>query len=168
MYAITEKLSEHLKSARFRVRAGETMGVPSVRFIATKTIFVPVGITSVNIVAIEKDKAKPHDADNLADIGFTLAKRMNRVPLLRGMSFVYVIVPLIIGKDPDLELLLYASSAPGWWRFGMGKLPVVVDLTSSKTVFFEGWDKVGGAIIPSIQKIVTKHIEPAVNAELNQ
>lgn len=167
MYAITERLSESLVKAHFRVRTGEQLGAQPVRFLASKTIFVFAGffLLSTHIVALEKDGAKPHDIDNLFDDGFKLAKRMNRVPLLRGMQFGYAVMPMIIGKNLDSESLLYAASAPTMPQFALHKFPILVDLTRCQVAFFEGFTKFGGAILPDVQKIITKHIEPLVDEE---
>lgn len=167
VYAITDRLSARLAKAHYRIRRGEQLDAQPVQFVASKTIFIFTGLllVSVNIVVLEQDEAKPYDIDNLSDIGFNLAKRMNRVPLLRGMQFGYVVMPMIVGKNPDSESLLYAASAPSRWRFGLIKFPIVVDLTRCQVAFFEGYAKLGGAIWPSIQKIVTSHIEPVVDEE---
>ncbi|MGH8225466.1 MAG: hypothetical protein ACRER1_04860 [Gammaproteobacteria bacterium] len=166
MYVITDRLSESLTKAHFRVRTGTQLGAPTIRFVASKTIFILAGLllASTHIVIMEKDEAKPHDIDNLFDSGFKLAKRINHVPLLRGMQFGYVVMPLIIGKNPDAESLLYAASAPVP-HFGLAEFPVVVDLTRQQVAFYEGATKMGGAIWPSMQKIVMKHIEPLVDEE---
>lgn len=167
MYVITDRLSESLAKAHFRVRTGEQLGAQSIRFVASKTMFVPIGLSflSTHIVVLEKDGAKPHDIDNLCDTGFKLAKRINWIPLLRGMQFGYAVMPLVIGKNPDEESLLYAISAPDMPRFCLFRFPVVVDMTECRVAFFEGWQKFGGAVWPKVQKIVMKHIEPIVDEE---
>lgn len=164
MYAITDRLAERLAKARFRVRTGEELGALPVRFVASKTIFVPTALClmSVHVVVLENDSARPHDIDNLFDIGFKFAKRINKIPLLRGMQFGYVVMPLIIGKVLDRETLLYAATSPSY-RFALMEFPIVIDLMQCRVVFFEGFTKVGSAVLPSVQDIVTKHIEPVVD-----
>lgn len=165
MYAITERLSDHLENAHYRVRSGEALGVPSIRFIATKTIFsfTGFGLLSINIIACEKDKAMPHDVDRLFEPGFKLAKRMNRVPLFRGLQFGYLVMPVIIGENPDKEVLFYSSSPPYCYRLAVLNFPVVVDLTDRRVVFFEGSTKWGAFVWPKAQDVVTTHIEPLID-----
>jgi len=164
MYTITVLLSERLSQARYHIRTGEQLNAAPVRFVASKMKFIiPVlALMSTHIVVLEKDEAKPNDMDNLFDMGFMLAKRINRIPLLRGMQFGYSIIPLIVGKNPDSELLLYAALSPET-RFSLFKFPVVMDLTRHQVAYFEGFKKFGGVIWPILQKIVTTHIEPLVD-----
>jgi len=166
MYTITDRLSERLSQARYRIRTGEQLNAASVRFVASKTKFiVPVlALMSTHIVVLEKDEAKPQDMDNLFDMGFMLAKRINWIPLLRGMQFGYGIIPLIVGENPNSELLLYAASPPGG-KFSLFEFPVVMDLTRHQVAFFEGSKMVGGMIWPMLQKIITTHIEPLVDEQ---
>ncbi len=164
MYTITDRLSERLAKAHYRIRTGEQLDVQSIRFVASKTkfFFPMLGLLSTHIVVLEKDDAKPSDIDNLFDIGFKLAKKINWIPLLRGMQFGYVVIPLIVGRDPDSDLLLYAALTPKA-HFALFGFPVVVDLTRYQVAFFEGYKKLGGMMWPIMQKIVTQHIEPLVD-----
>lgn len=164
-YAITDRLSKRLAMARFHVRTGEQLGAQPIRFVASRTIFVIAGLyfLSTHIVALEKDGAKSHDIDELFGEGYRLARRINKIPLPRGMQFGYTVMPLIIGKDPDSEALLYAASPLTMPRYSLFNFPVVIDLTRCQVAFFEGFTKFGGGILPSVQDIVTKHLEPVVD-----
>ena len=171
MREITDDLSRRLAKARYRIRTGEELGARSICFVASKIkgfpAWIPIAMLSTHIVVLEKDKANPRDMQNLFDIGFGLAKRINKIPLLRGMQFGYAVIPIVVGKDPDSELLWYAASAPRrhWSLF---EFPVVVDLTKYQVAFFEGFKTQGGLIWPILQDIVTKHIEPLVDEKLSE
>ena len=164
MYAIADRLSECLAQARYRIRTGEQLNAKPIRFVASKIKWIPLAILSTHIVVLEKDQAKPQDIKELFDIGFRLAKRINRVPLLRGMQFAYAVIPLIVGKDPDSELLLYVASAPRP-HWSLVEFPVVMDLTRHQVAFFEGYRNLGGLMWPIMQKIVTSYIEPLLDEQ---
>jgi hypothetical protein len=164
MYAITDQLAERLSKARFHIRTGAQLRAEPISFVASKTKFVLFGfvLMSTHIVVLEKDAATANDIEGLCDTGFKLARRINWVPLPRGFQFGYSILPLIVGKNPDPELLLCAASPPEL-RWGVSRFPVVVDLTENQVAFFEGFKKLGAAHWPILQKIVIEHIEPLVD-----
>lgn len=171
MREITDDLSRQLEKARYRVRTGEELGARPIRFVASKIkgfpAWIPIAMLSTHIVVLEKDKANPQDIQNLFDIGFGLAKRINRIPLLRGMQFGYAVIPIVVGRDPDAELLRYAAAAPRrhWALF---EFPVVVDLTKYEVAFFEGLKTHGALIWPILQEIIIKHVEPLIDASVQR
>jgi len=164
MYPVTNRLSERLSQAHYRIRTGGQLNAAPVQFVASKTKLIPVGlgILSTHIVVSEKDKASVSDEQDLFRKGFKLAKKINRTPLLRGMQFGYAILPLILGKDPDSELLSYASShmKPRW---ALVEFPIVVDLTSNQVAFYRGTEFAGSAIRSILQGIIIQHIEPLLD-----
>lgn len=171
MYEITENISQELTRARYRIRTGESLHAENICFVASKVKFfpkyIPLSLVSTHIVVMEQDDAAPHDINELFETGFQLAKRINRIPLLRGMQFCYAILPLIIGNNPSSELLLHAATAPKS-RFSLFSLPVVINTSTNRVVFFEGFKTVGGMIWPVLQEIVIKHVESRVDALRNK
>lgn len=161
--AIIDKLSERLSKAKYRVRTGQELGAQPISFVASRTkLAFPMVIESIHIVALEQDGAKWRDMKELFKTGFKLGKRINRVPLLRGMQFGYCIIPIIIGNEPDSDLLSNAALVPKR-HWALVEFPVVVDLTGFRVAFFEGYDQEGGMFWPMLQKIVTDHIEPIID-----
>lgn len=162
-YPITEELAQHLSSERYHIRTGAELDAQPIRFVASRTkLAFPMAIESIHIAVLERDRATWHDIKELFKTSFSLGKRINRVPLLRGMQFGYLIIPLIIGREPDVELLSNATLLPKR-HWALVEFPVVVDLTCCRVAFFEGYDQEGGMFWPMLQKIVTSHIEPLVD-----
>lgn len=163
---VASRLAERLSEAHFRVRTGEQLGAQPIRFVASRTKFIVAGMAlmSTHIVVLEKDEAKPRDMDDLSSKAVKLAKHINRIPLPRGVQFGYGVIPLIVGRNPDSELLLYAASAPTA-RWGLFEFPVVIDLTREQAAYFEGTKKWGQLLWLILQDIVAQHIEPVVEGD---
>lgn len=165
MTGMADELVMSFTKKHFRVRTSVQLGTSQVSFMASKVFFMPVGfaLLSTHVVALEKDEAKPGDIDIIFEIGFELAKRFNRIPLLRGMQFGYEIMPLIIGKNPHEETAMYAVSAPTMPKFGVQNFPIVIDVETCRPAFFEGFKMRGASFTLIAQKVVTKAIEPAMD-----
>jgi len=168
---LMQALSIGLSTARYRIRTGDELGVRSVGFVASKIkgfpARIPIGMLSTHVVALKKDNAGARDLQDVFDIGFSLAKRINRIPLARGMQFGYAVMPLIVGNAPDVEALWYAANAPRahWALF---EFPVIVDIAMEKVTFFEGFRARGAIVWPILQELVISHIEPVVDEELRR
>lgn len=79
---------------------------------ASRTYFSWKGlvILSQHILVRHVDHATQQDAKALFDAGFRYGKKVNRVPLLRGMQFGYMIIPVIVGESPADALIQSASA----------------------------------------------------------
>jgi hypothetical protein len=75
---------------------------PVVKVAASRTYFSWKGLVvlSQHIVVLQLDNARTQDVQELFEAGFRFGKHANWVPLLRGMQFGYMIIPIIVGADP--------------------------------------------------------------------
>jgi|SRR5690625_2168488 len=159
-YSITSKLSEHMAAEEYRIHTGSQLGSEDSCFVASKTRWLPpIFVLSIHLVVLEKHGAVREDMKDLFKAGFKLAKRINRVPLLRGMQFGYGIIPLIIDRNPEKALLSSVRASP-ITKFAVFGLPAIIDISEDHMVFFEGYQHKGGLGWPLLQDIVTEHIEP--------
>ncbi len=163
MHQVTQQLAENLSKGRFKIRTGAQLGVRDIVFVASKNIFVPMvlGVVSAHVVALEKNDAKARDFDELFDTGFKVAKKINWIPLPRGLQFGYAVMPLIVDCDPDPESLLYAVSSQEM-RWALLKYPILVDLKSKQLAYFNGNSSWALSIWPSLLEIVTRYIKPSI------
>ena len=72
----------------------------------------------------------------LYQFGFCFGKERNRVPLLRGVQFGYMIIPVILANEVSKELKNYINSPPKK-RWGIMEFPVVWDAISNNINFYE-------------------------------
>lgn len=126
------------------------------------------------------EKPEVQDMQTLFQSGFKYAKSINRVPLLRGMHFGYMIVHCIMTaqveqdafdaipepippvssppKSFETSLLRYVTNTPKS-HFSLIEFPVLYDLSSGKAHYFQSNMFWGAWIYPLAQNIVTKYIE---------
>jgi hypothetical protein len=123
-----------------RVSHGVEMpGGVRANLFASRTYFSWKGliIISQRIVVCDfgDDYPTPEESEAIFDAGFKQAKRINRVPLLRGMQFGYMVVPCIVVETAYGDLIEYAESPPRkhWALF---EFPVVVERSTRETYYF--------------------------------
>jgi len=115
-------------------------------------------ILSQHLIVTRMEKAHVDDIRQLFDTGFRFGKQANRVPLLRGMQFGYMIIPIIATSNPDEELLQYAESQPRkhWSLF---EFPVVIDLESGETHYYRKTSAWGAFFFSDMRNVVSRYIE---------
>ena len=127
---------------------------------ASRTTFSWKGlvILSQHLVLQHVDNASVPDLQGLSKEAFRFGKKANRVPLLRGMQFGYMIIPVIIGCDLDDAALEYASQSPRkhWALF---EYPVAIDLTTNRIEYFRGTAVWGAFFFSDLRRIVEKYVE---------
>jgi hypothetical protein len=135
---------------------------------ASRTYFSWKGLVvlSQHIVARELDSGSAQDMQDLFEAGFRFGKRANRVPLLRGMQFGYMIIPVVIGVDPDSSLVEYVAGQPRkhWSLF---EYPVLVDLRNRQTIHFKGTPIWGAFFFSDMRRLVEEYIASSVASETN-
>jgi len=122
-------------------------------------------ILSQHIVVRQLDKARTQDFQELFEAGFRFGKQANRVPLLKGMQFGYMITPVIVGSDPDCALVKYVSALPRrhWSRF---EYPVFADSRNCQTIRFRGTAVWGAFFFSDIQGVVDKYISVSLPGKM--
>ena len=104
---------------------------------ASRTTFSWKGlvILSQHLLLRHVSAATIADFHALFDVGYIYAKSINRVPLLRGLQFGYMIVPCIAVDSATPDLIAFASSRPRkhWCIF---EFPVLYDLSTGQTHYY--------------------------------
>jgi hypothetical protein len=104
---------------------------------ASRTTFSWKGlvILSQHLLLRHVATATASDFHALFDSGFRYAKSVNRVPLLRGLQFGYMIIPCIAVDSATPDLITFASSRPRkhWCIF---EFPVLYDLSTGQTHYY--------------------------------
>lgn len=105
-----------------------------------------------------------NDAKDLFEACFRQAKKVNRVPLLRGMQFGYMVIPCIVLSNADPKLIEYVEGKPRK-RWSLFEFPVVVDRFSHKIHFCRQTALWGAFFFSDLRKLVEKNVVAAANAE---
>lgn len=161
METVISEIQKSLAGTRFRIRLGSEVGLDDVAFVASRTIFIATGLLlmSTHFLVAEKDNVDPKYIDKIFGEGFKVARRINKLPLLRGMQFGYAICPTIISHNPEPNSLLYASTVPEQ-RWALVEYPIIVDRTRNQVAYFKGNAKLGAQIWPSLTNLIEKHLLP--------
>ena len=132
-------VERNVSSSRFRV--SRDVSLPdgaTADLAASRTTFSWKGfvIISQHLLLRHLPTATVADFHALFDSGFLYAKRVNRVPLLRGLQFGYMVVPCIAADSATPDLIAFASSRPRkhWCIF---EFPVLYDLSTGQTHYFQ-------------------------------
>lgn len=154
-------IEQRLRAAKFSVARDVTMpDGSSVALAASRTYFSWkfFVILSEHVIVAEIENATVGDMQSLFATGFAHAKRVNPIPLPRGMQFGYIVIPTIITKNPSRELIDYATRRPQK-RFALFELPLVIDAVSGAVNYFTGLALWGGLYFSDMRKIASKYIE---------
>jgi hypothetical protein len=157
---IIESIARRLSEGGYKVSREVTLpNGPTAKIAASRTYFSWKGlvILSQHIVVQQLDNAKTQDIQALFESGFRFGKHANWIPLLRGMQFGYMIIPVIVGANPDGALVQYVSSSPRkhWSLF---EYPVFVDSHNSETFSFQGTAVWGAFFFSDLRKVIEKYI----------
>lgn len=156
-----ELIKEKLSNAGYKVSVDvELQNDTNANIVASRTYFSWKGlvILSQHIVIQVVDAPTILDFKNLFNAGFNIGKKLNRVPLLRGLQFGYMIIPIIIANDVSDEVKQFVSQVPSkhWSIF---EFPVVFDASSNETIFFKETTFWGAFFFSDLRCVVSKYIE---------
>jgi hypothetical protein len=118
-------------------------------------------IMSQHLLVQTLDRATVADAQCLFEAGFVHAKKMNWVPLLRGMQFGYMVVPVLAVSEPDAELVRFAEGKPRQ-RWSLFEFPVLVDLSAGKVHCYRETALWGAFFFSDLRDIVDTCVVPAL------
>jgi hypothetical protein len=132
-------LEKNLTASRFKVAREVTLpDETTADLAAARTTFSWKGLVvlSQHFLVRHLGSATPADFYALFDTGFIRAKRVNRVPLVRGMQFGYMVVPFIAVDAVTPEITAFVASRPRrhWSLF---EFPVLYDLSTGEAHFYE-------------------------------
>jgi hypothetical protein len=165
-----EKIANALSSGPFnmsrdvRLHDGQTADIT-----ASRTYFSWKGlvILSQHVIVRHIDNASKGDVMALFDAGFQYGKKVNRVPLLRGLQFGYMIIPVIIGESPDPYLFESVSNCPPkhWSLF---EYPIVVDLSTGRTSCFDGTPTWGAFFYSDMRQVADRYIKGCLPGKVGE
>lgn len=131
---------------------------------ASRTYFSWKGLVvlSQHVVVRHIDNATRDDAKALFEAGFRFGKKANRVPLLRGLQFGYMVIPVIVGESPDAALVQAVSQCPPkhWSLF---EYPVVVDVSANRMISFSGIAVWGAFFFSDMREVVDTYIQGSLS-----
>jgi hypothetical protein len=164
---IIESIARSLIQGSHKVsRDAALPGGPVASVTASRTYFSWKGLVvlSQHVVVRQLDNATMQDVQELFAAGFRFGKRANWVPLLRGMQFGYMIIPVIVGSEPDGGLVQYVSASlrKHWSLF---EYPVVVDSGKCETFHFQGTALWGAFFASEMRRVVEKYITNSLPQE---
>lgn len=157
---IIEAIARRLSEGGYKVSRDVALPEgPVAKVAASRTYFSWKGLVvlSQHIVVRQLDNANAQDVQELFEAGFRFGKQANWVPLLRGMQFGYMVIPILVGTDPDNALVQYVSASPRkhWSLF---EYPVVVDSRSCRTFYFQGTALWGAFFFSDLRRVVERYI----------
>ncbi|MCJ7580234.1 MAG: hypothetical protein MUP98_06840 [Candidatus Aminicenantes bacterium] len=156
-----EKTNTNLKNAKYRISTVEKLpDSAQIDLLASKTYFSWKGfvILSQHFLISYIENPTLQDEQDLFDHGFKLGKKINRIPLLRGMQFGYMIIPIIVTKNVEESLLSYVTNTPRK-HFSIFEFPVIVDLEKNQIHYFKKTAIWGALFFSDMRKTVSKYIE---------
>ena len=157
---VLDQIAAALENGPFTVSRNVTLSDGTLAAVAaSRTYFSWKGlvICSQHIVIRHVDHATQVDAKALFDAGFRFGKRANRVPLLRGLQFGYMIIPVLVGELPESALVKTVGACPPK-RWGLFECPVVVNLTSNEMIYFNGTPFWGALFFADLRNIVKNYM----------
>jgi hypothetical protein len=118
-------------------------------------------IQSQHLLVQSVEKATVDDVKRLFDDGFAYGKKVNWVPLLRGMQFGYMVIQCVATYEAQPELIRYVEQQPPkhWALF---ELPVVADLATSQLHYYRTTGVWGAAFFSDMRKMVETCLAPAL------
>jgi hypothetical protein len=140
-------VSTHMRDFGLRVsRQVQLPDGPMVDLFGSRTYFSWKGLVVLS------QHVAVRDAKALFDAGFRQAKKVNRVPLLRGMQFGFMVIPCLVVETADKALIEYAESRPPkhWSLF---EFPVVVDRSTGRTHYYNHTALWGAAFFSDMRKL---------------
>ena len=149
-------VERNLAESRFSVSRNLSLpGGTPIELAASRTHFSWKGlvILSQHILLRHLPNATNSDFQTLFDDGFLYAKRVNRIPLLRGIQFGYIVIPMIAVDSVTPEIIAFATSCPRkhWSLF---EFPVLRDLSTDQTFCFQGTPAWGAFFFSDMRSLV--------------
>lgn len=158
---VAENLTDH------KMRVSRNVALPDgteADLFASRTYFSWKGLViqsqHVAVRDYHWEAVTPKTAEALFDASFRRAKRVNRVPLLRGMQFGYMVVPCLVVGSASKELIAYAERQPRK-RWALFEFPVVVDRSTDRAYYYESTALWGAFFFTDLRKLVEKCIVAA-------
>ncbi|HPR65339.1 MAG TPA: hypothetical protein PK014_14110 [Thermoanaerobaculia bacterium] len=166
---VVNQIAIALRNGPFKVARNVTLSDGRRAAVAaSRTYFSWKGIVllSQHIVVRHIDQASLPDMKVLFDAGFEYAKKMNWVPLPRGLQFGFMVIPVLVGESPASDLVESVSKSPQK-HFSLFEFPVVVDLATNQAHYFKGLSAWGAFFFSDLRKVAETYIQGSLYRQKN-
>ncbi len=156
-----DSVEQRMSGSKFRVSRNVVLGDGrTVGLAATANRFSWKGLVliSQNLIVVHEEAPTAQDVRALLDAGFDYAKRVNKVPLLRGMQFGYMVIPCIVSSGLSPEVIGAVTAQPRK-RWSLSEFPVAHDFTSGATHYYTGRSAWGVAFFSELRSLVATYLE---------
>jgi hypothetical protein len=134
-------------------------GGATASLVASRTTFSWKGLAvlSQHLVVQQLARPTPHDIDQLLRRGFSVARRRNKVPLVRGMQFGFMLVAVVVADQVTQDVLDLVAQAPRK-RWGVFQLPVITEAATGNAHFFRGTPLWGGLFFSDLRALIARYV----------
>ena len=154
--SLLQTASARLTSSGLAVVSNPSLpdGIPTA-LAASRTFWTWKGLVifSQHVLLRRQESATPRDLMAFFEAGLAYAKSVNRVPLLPGMQFGYMILPCLAVDHADDDLIAFASCTPRQ-HFSIFEFPVVLDLGTNQMHYFTGTSPWGAFFFSDLRALV--------------
>ncbi len=156
-----EDITEKISSAQYRINQNfETANSDEILLAASKSVFSWKGfvILSQHILIKEITNPTREDFKTLFNDGFSYGKKQNKIPLLRGMQFGYVIIHCIVSDNITEELITYVEQQPQS-HFSLFEFPVLIDKKTKQLHYFKKTPAWGAFFFSDMRQVVKDFLD---------
>jgi hypothetical protein len=134
-------------------------GGTTAALFASRTTFSWKGLAvlSQHLVVQPAARPTPHDIDQLLRRSFSVARTRNKVPLLRGMQFGFMLVAVIVADQVTQDVLDLVAQAPRK-RWGLFQLPVITEAATGNAHYFRGTPLWGGFFFSDLRALIARYV----------
>lgn len=155
-----EFIRKRFDDGKFRISENVSLSDGTVAdFVASRTYFSWKGlvILSQHVVLTTIENPSISDVEALFEPAFKIGKARNRVPLLRGLQFGYMIVPVIVAEEVSDEVKRHVEQQPKK-RWSLFEFPVVCRNNSPETFYFRSTPMWGACFFSDLRELIAKYI----------
>ena len=156
-----DSVEQSMDGTKFKVSRDVTLPDGNeVGLAARRNVFLWKGLVflSQHILVTQKTSPTIADFQSLFQSGFEHAKKVNRIPLLRGMQFGYMVIPCIAGPDLGGGVVRNVAGQPDK-HWSLYEFPVAVNLGSGETHYFRGRSMWGALFFSNLRGLASDHLE---------
>jgi hypothetical protein len=157
------EIGRRLGDGPFTVARDVDLGAGAVAaLVASRTTFNWKGLAlfSQHLVVQRLTRPAPQDVEALLHRSFTVARKRNKVPLLRGMQFGFMVIPVIVADEVTQDVLDLVAQPPRK-RWALTQLPVICEAASGNVHFYRGTPLWGGLYFSDLRALIARYVTAA-------
>ncbi len=159
-----DSIERRMSGSRFRVSRDvvlEDGRTAPLTAQATRFSWKGLVLLSQHVVVVHEEAPRSQDVRALLDMSFHHAKKVNKVPLFRGLQFGYMVVPCIVSSGLSGELIDTVTAQPRK-RWSLFEFPVALDLSSGAAHYFKGRSVWGAFYFSDLRALASTYLEPSI------